>query len=182
MAGAAYASSGKAPSPEDLYARLKRDDERDMRDACRAVDARLVIARVFAASGPFLPRGRGYLLGDLVDRARSEQALVVETRGELYRSYVAVADVVALMIAILLHGDEPETVFATGGDPVEAGELARCVRDTLGPPTLEIRRERDPAAPVDHYVGDDEAFQALADRFGIVPTPLDEQIRRTRLR
>jgi nucleoside-diphosphate-sugar epimerase len=98
------------------------------------------------------------------------------------RSYIHVADLVSLGLALLLQGaSEPIALFDTVGDRVvEIAELADCVLAVLGVklpierPRLDADRSRD-----DVYVGEDGPVRALARRHRIDLLPLETQIRDT---
>jgi len=170
----AYTSSGAAHRT-DPYGLLKRADE----ELFAARPGPTVTARVFNVAGPHMTKARGYALGDLIARALAGEPLVVKAPRPVLRSYVAVADVVQLMLLEAL--DRRGGRFETAGERVvEVGELADAVRRALGRPDLPIERpELDPTLPEDRYVGDGAAMRALADRHGLALMPLDDQIRAT---
>lgn len=161
----------------DPYATLKREDEVAFERHCRALDSRFILGRIYSVGGPFMPDRDRFVLGDLVDRARAGEPLVIRAQRELWRSYTAVGDVLALFLAEALDGDEASVIFETGGEVVEAAELAEIVRRVLGRPELAIERALEPGAAPDHYVGDGASFERLLARHGIAPTSLEDQIR-----
>jgi nucleoside-diphosphate-sugar epimerase len=182
----AFASSGAVYRPDggivddlehDPYATLKHRDELAFERACSAVGTRCVIGRIYSVGGPFMPDRDRFVLGDLVDRTVAGRPLVIRARHELWRSYAALGDVLAVLLAESLAGTEPVVRFDTGGEVVEAGELAERVRTVLGAPQVVIERDPDPTLAPDRYVGDGTGFAALARRHGVPLTSLDDQIR-----
>ena len=182
----AFASSGAVHRPgggivddleHDPYATLKHRDEVRFEQTCREVGARCVLGRIYSVGGPFMPDRDRFVLGDLVDRTVRGGPLVIRARHELWRSYVGLGDVLAVLIAESLDGTDPLVRFDTGGDVVEAEELAARVRTVLGAPEIVIERDPDPALAPDRYVGAGATFEALARRHRVPLTPLDDQIR-----
>lgn len=181
--GAVYAPTGELVDDleQDPYATLKHLDEVVFEQRCLELGVRCILGRVFSVGGPFMPDRERFVLGNLVDRARAGEPLVIRARHELWRSYVGLGDVLSLFLAEALDGTEPVVRFDTGGEVVEAAELAERVLGALEVPPVEIRRELDPGATPDRYVGDGRSFEELAARHGHPLTPLDEQIRQVAL-
>ncbi len=182
----AFASSGAVYRPDggivddledDPYATLKHRDELAFERACADVGTRCIVGRIYSVGGPFMPDRDRFVLGDLVDRTAAGRPLVIRARHELWRSYVGLGDVLAVLIAESLDGTDAVVRFDTGGEVIEAGELAARVRTVLGAPAVAIERDPDPSLAADRYVGDGAGFEALARRHGVPLTPLDDQIR-----
>lgn len=181
-----FASSGAVYRPDggfvddlgrDPYATLKHRDELAFEQACGEVGTRCIVGRVYSVGGPFMPDRDRFVLGDLVDRTVAGRPLVIRARHELWRSYVGLGDVLAVFLAESLDGTDPVVRFDTGGEVVEAGELAARVRSVLDAPEVVIERDADPNLAADRYIGDGAGFEALAGRHGVPLTPLDDQIR-----
>jgi UDP-glucuronate decarboxylase len=181
--GAVYSATGGLVDDveRDPYATLKHRDELAFEQRCLELGVRCIVGRIFSVGGPFMPDRDRFVLADLVDRASAGVPLVIRARHELWRSYVGLGDLIAVFLAEALDGHDPVTHFDTGGEVVEAGELAARVRAVLNAPDVEIRRELDVAAPADRYIGEGATFEALAARHGCAITPLDEQIRQVAL-
>ncbi len=182
--GVFVSSSGAAaaglPIARDPYGALKRLDELAFAEAARTVGARVRIARVYNVAGRHITTPELYALGDLVGAALRGEPLRIQARGDVVRSYVAVDDLVTLVLAELTAPGRPaQLTFDTVGATVELGELAQAVRSALGREDLPIERERDPAAPGSIYVGDGAMMSDLLHHHGLTPTPLVEQIRMT---
>jgi UDP-glucuronate decarboxylase len=185
--GLVYASSGAvygvtggltADVTSNPYGAAKRLDELAFRAACRDVGASCVIPRVFSVTGPYMTKQEHYVLGDLILQASRSDRLWLRARRPVYRSYVAVADLLSVCVASALDG-ENDLVFDSGGDVVEVGELAELVRDVVGHPDMAIEREWDPTAEPDRYVAEPSAMEGLARRFGVSRRPLPDQVRET---
>jgi len=184
--GAVYTPGGGGAQATDLvanpYGTLKHLDELAFSALCVRTGAPLAIVRVFNVSGPHILKPGSFALGSLITAALAGEPLVVRARGTVTRSFVAIGDLVAVALAWLADQDRGTTsvTFDTAGDEaVEVGALAERVRRVLERDDLPIERSLDPAAPTDEYVGDGTAMRALAERYGIVMTSLDDQIRAT---
>jgi nucleoside-diphosphate-sugar epimerase len=97
------------------------------------------------------------------------------------RSYIHVADLVALAFAMLLapHGDD-QPIFDTAGDDVlEIGELAERVRVVLACPELVILRPSRVEGRDDVYVGDGRSMRRMMQSRGLPLCGMDTQIRDT---
>ena len=182
-----YASSGAVYDPAggfvadaqaNPYGAAKRLDELAFQAACRATGASCVIPRVFSVSGPYMTKPELYALGDLVLQAHRNDRLEIRAAHPVYRSYVALGDLLSVCVAAALAG-ERDLLFDSGGEIVEVGELAELVRQNAGRADLPIERAWDPSAAADRYVGDDAAAGALARRFGVTRQSLPEQVAET---
>jgi nucleoside-diphosphate-sugar epimerase len=191
--GFCYPSSGAVygdPRSDPVldYARQKVADEAAFRERCAAVGARIVIPRVFSVGGPCNPDPERYLLGELVQRTLADLPLLLRSPNRVYRSYVSLTDVLAVVLTELLNGKHRELIFdASGTETVEAAELAQRVREVLGRPNLPILRQEsrtvtgDPRLEDDHYVGDPTALRSIASEWDYPLAPLNEVIRQSAL-
>jgi nucleoside-diphosphate-sugar epimerase len=139
------------------------------------------VARVFNVAGPWMTKVEGFALGSLIRQVLDGGPVEVRARHRVVRSYVDVADLAALAVAATTAPSVAGDLrFDTAGEvAVEVGELAERVARVLGRPDLEIRRDPDPGAPADEYVGDGTAMRELSAQLSLGSRDLDEQIRRT---
>jgi nucleoside-diphosphate-sugar epimerase len=164
------------------YGEQKAADEVIFRERAAAIGARVVIPRVFAVGGPCNPDPGRYLLGELVQQALTHHTLHLRSANFVYRSFISLADVLALVLTELLSTNTDELVFdACGREVVEALELAERVRRVLGRSDLAILRDDGETDTEDRYTGDPTAFEALAARWELPVAPLDDVIRQTAL-
>jgi len=178
--GAVYGTDGglTADVLGNPYGAAKRVDELAFRAACADIGATCVIPRVFSVSGPYMTKPEHYALGDLILQASRGEHLHVRADRPVYRSYVAVTDLLSVCVAAGLDG-ENDLVFDSGGETVEVGVLAETVRDVLGRHDMRIERTWDPSADPDRYVSDPSEMLALARRFETPLEPLREQVAQT---
>ncbi len=182
--GAVYAPGGRGLATDlgtNPYGTLKHLDELAFAELCRRAGTRLATVRVFNVSGPHMAKPAAFALGSLVLATLAGEALQIRAPHPVRRSFVAIADLVAVALAALTDaGGPPHVTFDTAGaETVELGELAERVRLALDRRDLPIERSFDASLPADDYVGDGNTMAALATRYGIALSSLDDQIRAT---
>ncbi len=180
------ASSGAAAFTDDpaaahdlrLYGGLKRDDEERFAAWAGAAPARrAAIGRLYAVSGPFINKPEAYALADFILSALDGQPVTVHASQPVYRSYVALRELLSLVFAILLAPRGPAvTRFDTGGEALELGELASKVAQVVGgrADRAEIVR-----LEANRYVGAHDRWVALLAEHGLCHAPVEEQIAET---
>jgi nucleoside-diphosphate-sugar epimerase len=163
-----------------IYGALKRTDEEQLAELCPSLGVRLCVARVYAASGPYMTKPETYALGDLISQARSGGPMRVRAEHRVIRSYALVADILEIAVRTALRADPSRPViFETGGEEVEIGELAQRVALSVTGGELPVERPPVGDSAADRYVGDASRMMELADELGIEPLDLGAQIRET---
>jgi nucleoside-diphosphate-sugar epimerase len=177
---AALADPAGGPQSKGLYGWLKREDEAAFADWAEAEGRGALIGRVFNLSGPYINRRSTYALASFIGDALASQPIEVHASSQVWRSYVAIAELMSVVLAWLTGPAEGVARFETAGsEALEAGEIARRVAGVLAP-DLEVRRPRfDPEGPTDRYVGEGSAYEALRRAANVEQTPFDDQIRAT---
>jgi UDP-glucuronate decarboxylase len=181
--GVFVASSGAAARADDpaearemrLYGRLKRDDEAAFASWAEAAGKRAVIARIFNLTGPYINKHAAYAIASFILDALAGRAITVKASREVIRGYVAIRELVSLALTLLAESDGV-TRLATGGEPLELGEVAHAVAGALGG---TVDRAAITEADADRYVGDADGYAALLSQYGIAPVALDRQIAET---
>jgi dTDP-glucose 4,6-dehydratase len=116
-----------------------------------------LIARLFAFSGPSLPRDRHFAIGNFVRDAVQQQKIVVRSSGQSIRSYLDETDMAEWLIRILKIGD-PLDVFHVGSErAISIRSLAELVASRYTAITsihsdVEILGQSSPLDGVDFYV------------------------------
>ena len=177
------ASSGAATRADDpaaaremrLYGRLKRDDEDAFAAWAEAKGRRAVIARIFNVTGPYINKHSSYAIANFILDALGGRTIAVRAPREVVRGYVAIRELVSLALSLLAGGPRVQR-FATGGEPLELGEVARRVGEALGG---ETARAAIVEGDADRYVGDPAGYAALLAHHGVTPVALDRQIAET---
>lgn len=178
--GAAAFADDALASPElRLYGGLKRDDESLFADwALASPDIRrVVIARIFSLSGPWINKHHVYALASFIHEALDGLPVIVRAPMRVWRSYVAARELVSLALAMLLAEDAtPVARFDTGGEAMELHDVAVAVAKVIGG---EAQRSPITSQVDNRYVGDGASYAKLLDRHGIGHLPLADQIAET---
>lgn len=173
--GAAYRADDPAASPAmRLYGSLKCEQEACFADWAKQHHKRAVIARIFNLSGPHINKHGSYALACFILDALAARPIAIYAPHRVVRSYVAIRELMSLVVALLLGGQAETICFDTGGDPLEMQDIAACIADLLGP-VLINRPLLDPAV-TDCYAGDPAPYRALLAEHTIEPVPFARQV------
>lgn len=164
----AYAISGRA----------KREAEEYCARATNGRGPAVVVARCFAAAGPYLPLAGKFAFGNFVADALAGRDIVVTGDGTAVRSYLYAADLAVWLWTLLARGTAGGIYNVGSEHPVSIRELAETVARLVAP-TCKVRilGAGDPAAPIDRYVPSTRRAReelGLGEYIG-----LEESIRRT---
>jgi nucleoside-diphosphate-sugar epimerase len=173
---AAFADDVKAKSDLRLYGRLKRDDESIFADWALAAPKRrrIVVTHIYSVSGPWINKHAIYALASFILDALDGRPIEVRAPMRVWRSYVAVRELMSLVLAMLLaEGGEPVTRFDTGGEALELGDVGAKVVEVVGG---EVRRCPITNSMDNRFVGDGAPYAMLLGRYGIPDIPLVDQI------
>ena len=178
------ASSGAARHADDpsaspamrLYGTLKRDDEDAFSAWADENGARAVVGRIFNISGPHINKIDSYALSSFLLDALAGGPVVVRARHEVLRGYVAIRELMSLVLALLLDGCAGVTRFDSGGEEIELGALAAMIASSVACP---VERPAVRTGQADRYLGDNTSYRELLARHGIESVPLAEQIAET---
>lgn len=133
----------------------------------------VIMTRCFAFSGPGIPLDAHFAIGNFVRDALCAEAVVLNSSGEVLRSYLHGADLAGWLLALLSRG-ESGGVYNVGSDQaVSVAELARQVIERVAPGKPLRILGRPDASGRSFYVPDiSRARQLCLD----VWTPLEASI------
>lgn len=169
------------PDPKlNPYGTQKFEDESRFAQVCAADKTRLAIPRIFSLSGPFINKHDAYVLAAIINAALESRPVQLRVRKRVYRTYQGIRDLLDVAVAWLVSSDiRNRSVFDTGGEPIEVGDLARRVLAALRRTDLIITRPDPDGSSDDRYCGDEAAFSQFSQSVGIIPAKLDQQILET---
>jgi nucleoside-diphosphate-sugar epimerase len=179
--GAVYmADHPAAQASLRLYGRLKLEDEAMFAAwAEQGGDRRTVIARVFNLSGPYINKQGSYALACFIADALAGRAIEIRATRPVYRSFVAISELMSVALGALAEPDGPVACFDTAGDEtLEMGGIALLVKQALGTPG-DIRRPPLDSSLPDRYVGDGAVYRRLRAQAGVIPVAFLRQIETT---
>lgn len=174
--GAVYGPNGTPPLlADEPYGHTKGLHEVALADWCGTSGIPLTACRVFNVGGPYGNKLDLYALSSLIRSAMGGGDMPIRARGSVFRSYVHVEELMAVLIdqARTAVIGEVRSFDSAGAEVVEIGELARIVCEQLGVDPNRIVRRFDPAAPVSRYVGDGANYQAAVRRLGLMPIGIE---------
>lgn len=180
------ASSGAAAFADDpgsapdlrLYGQMKRRDEERFAAWGRAAPGRRVaIGRIYSVSGPWMNKHQVYALASFILAALDGAPIKVNAPREVWRSYVAVRELLSVVLALLTDDAKASVVhFETGGEALELADVAETVGQVCGA-RVERRPISDPSP--NRYCGDDAAWRKLLDAHGLTHLSLEAQVAET---
>jgi len=93
----------------------------------------------------------------------------------VYRRYCAIEDVLAL--AMLPNELGGHSIFSTGGELIELGDLAKQVVELVNP-NAEVRRQIDSALASDDYHSDSKDWGELLQAANLAKDSISDQVTR----
>ncbi len=163
------------------YGVMKHQDEERFLKLAKSKGMPVCIPRLFNLAGPFINKIELYALASMIASCESGKGITIRAPHRVIRSYIHVADLVALGFDMLLnpHSDDVP-VFDTAGEmAVELSELADAIRRVLGKPDVAIHRPELVMDKDDRYVGNGTDFSRMMHSHGLTIRPLDVQIHDT---
>jgi nucleoside-diphosphate-sugar epimerase len=160
------------------YGVLKAGDEQRFLKFAAERDIPTCIPRVFNLSGPFINKPEIYALASFLTQALARQPITIKAQHRVVRSYVHIADLITLAVAMLLspHEDAPPVFDTAGEDDVELSDLASKIVEVLGQPELAINRPKILPGAENVYVGQPGQMTAIMDHYGYAERDLAAQI------
>lgn len=178
--GAAAFADDEAAAPDlRLYGRLKRDDEIAFaRWAEEAPGRRALIMRIYSLAGAFINKHDTYALADFVRDALARRTISVMAPMEVHRGYVAVREMLSLVLASLLDEGPvaPVTALDSGGEAMELAELAQLVARRLGG---HVTRAPVTRADGNRYIPDTTDYANLLAAYRLDKVELEQAVAET---
>ena len=176
------ASSGAARFAHDpaaapalrLYGSAKEADEIAFAAWARSRDRRAVIARIFALSGPHMNKPEAYALASFIRDALAGGPITVKADRPVFRSYVAIRELMSLVFAALLDDEVSVLRFSTGGERLEMQQIAEAVSENFG--DVQIKRPALSGDSVDEYTGDHDQYSRVLATYGLEHIALAQQV------
>lgn len=175
--GAVYmVDQTEAQASMRLYGKLKLEDEARFAKWAAAGGKRAVIARVFNLSGPYINKQSSYALACFIADALAGRPIEIRATRPVFRSYVAISELMSVVLGALTDGEAGAVMFDTAGDRIcEMADIAKTVALGLGHQT-HARRPPMVGDAADLYLGNGEAYAGLKQSFGVLPVDFPTQI------
>ncbi len=178
------ASSGAAQFADDpsrsaamrLYGELKRADEEAFAGWAARSGRRATIARIFNIAGPHINKLQSYALSTFILDALAGRPITVRAPHRVVRGYVAIRELMSLVLALLLDEQPGVLRFDTGGTAMELEQVALAVAATTGG---AVARAAVTSAAEDVYVGEAATYDRLLAERGIATVSFAQQVAET---
>lgn len=157
------------------YAKLKSEEEEQISRICQEMKTKLVICRLFSASGRHIVDPNRYAVGNFVLQGLLTGKIKVKSEGSVLRRYVDMGQLIE--ICIKAAKEKGLTRFDSGGELIEITELAEMVAHHLGVKVSE--RMEEPKYSMDSYFSKSSVMEDLAKESQIQPFSISEQIQET---
>jgi nucleoside-diphosphate-sugar epimerase len=157
---------------ENPYAAQKRIYESQISEIAARVPSDISIARVWSVTGSYCTKPDSFAFTDLITQAKLG-LIQIKAKRHVYRRYCAIEDVLAL--ALLPNATESHSIFSTGGDLIELGDLAKLIAELVNP-SAEIRREIDPELPSDDYYSGSKDWDELLQSAHLARDSISDQV------
>ncbi|MDQ2860027.1 MAG: NAD(P)-dependent oxidoreductase [Pseudomonadota bacterium] len=162
-----------------LYGALKLEDEARFSAWANERGKRTVIARIFGLAGPYINKLDSYALACFIADVLAGRPIAIEAAGPVFRSYVAVDELMSVSFGLLTDGTVGATLFDTAGKRgYEMAEIAEGVALAMGHPR-GILRPPMTSAETDRYVGDGTLYESLRHELGVEEVGFRRQVRET---
>lgn len=176
------ASSGAATKADDpaaspamrLYGAMKRDDEDAFAAWAQRSGKRAVIGRIFNITGPYMNKHQAYAFASFMQDALAGRAIAVKAPRPVIRSYVAIRELLGLILALVTAQEGGVERFDTGGEVLELGDVAQAIADAV--PGAQVQRAGITDPDADRYHGDGAHYAALLARHGVAAVDLATQV------
>jgi len=156
------------------YGFCKRIEENLILDSANKVGANVVIGRLWGATGGLMPLNSAYAISDFIQSAHHHKQIAISSAGTVFRRYVDAGEFMQVLYEAAVRG---ETITINSGGPkIEIGTLADLVADQFSGIKI-VRPVQDGLS--DNYFPQDHEFEALAEKFGVKLTDIEQQVSRT---
>ena len=159
-----------------LYGELKLQDERRFAEWAESRRRRTVTARIYGLSGPYINKIDSYALACFIVDVLSERPIAITANRPVYRSYVAIDELMSVAYGLMTDGARGVTRFDTGAERAfEMGEIAADVAVAMGH-RLGITRPKITETEADYYAGDGADYDRLRRRLEVTPVDFRTQV------
>ena len=157
---------------ENPYAAQKRIYESQLSEIAGSVDCDISVARVWSVTGSYCTKPESFAFTDLI--AQAKRGLIeFKARRLVFRRYCPVEDILA--VAMIPNKPGSNSVFDTGGDLIELGDLAKIVVELVNP-NAKVWRQVDSGLPSDNYHSDSQEWDGLLQSADLAFDSISDQI------
>ena len=159
--------------PLDSYTRVKILEEKLFNEFAQQTNSKLIILRLWGATGALMTEPLKYAIGDLIYQAETTNQIIINSKTEVFRKYTDATQIFEVLIRASQMNYS--RTLNSGGVMVEIGSLAQRISEFYGK-SLEIVRNLESGSEPDFYVPTDSEFDELANSVGVSLLSLEDQI------
>jgi nucleoside-diphosphate-sugar epimerase len=159
--------------PLDPYTEIKLLEEKLFNEFAEQAGSKLIILRLWGATGELMTEPLKYAIGDLIYQAETTNQIVIKSKREVFRRYTDATQIFQVLIRGLQNNFSG--TLNSGGVTVEIESLAQLIVNNYQK-SIEIVRNLDTGSKPDLYVPTDSDFDNLAKSVGVTLLSLEDQI------
>lgn len=157
----------------DPYTEVKILEENLFNEFAQQTNSKLVILRLWGATGALMTEPLKYAIGNLIYQAETTNRITINSKTEVFRRYIDATQIFEVLIRAIQMGYSG--TLNSGGVLVEIGSLAQLISEFYGK-SLEIIRNLESGSEPDFYAPTDSEFDQLAKSVGVSLMSLEDQI------
>ncbi len=170
---AAQAENGRDRHPYGM-SKLRQEDRFLAWGAARGVP--VIAGRIFNVAGPHINKLDSYAIAVFIGQARRDGAIRIEARVPVFRSYLHVCDLGALIVEAGRQGvGRPAAIDLCGAEVLEMSDIAATVAQLLDE-SIPINRDRVDWSRPNAYLGSFVDTKVLSMETGVPLTSFLDQV------
>jgi nucleoside-diphosphate-sugar epimerase len=168
--------SSSEANAHSVYQALKLEEEQELRLQCEMSGTKLLICRLFNASGRYIKKVENYAIANFIYQAITEGRIHLHNPGRVWRRYADLGQI--FEVCLNMSSEESFKLIESGGEKVELHDLAQRVAWNLN---VQFQSNLKDGFEEHHYYSVANEFEAVALSQGIKLMDLNEQITQTRI-
>jgi len=167
----AYEPDINSSDPMFVYSALKKEAE-DLFNGLECIQT-VVNMRIWNITGKFISLDSPFLIVDLLKQAISSNAMRIDGNSSSTRTYINAREMM-IVFFLALNLNEKQTIDS-GGYKITFKQLAESIarKFNISSNNCQFNGEDYPSQ---HYNPDSRDFAILAERFGLILSPVDSQL------
>jgi nucleoside-diphosphate-sugar epimerase len=164
-----YSSSGALYNKDDLYGRLKLEDEIYFKELSAQMGYKIIIPRIFNLAGPYINKHNLYAISDFIIQLVKNNQISINANFPVIRSYIHILDLFKICLNFILDEHKNCLTFDTSNQKeIELSELATTIINLINPGGAIIRPSYNIDLPANRYAGNIQIQQELCQKYGII--------------
>ena len=161
-------SSGAVYKKNNLYGKLKLEDEEFFSNLAKKIDANIIIPRIFNIGGSFINKHNLYAISDFIVQLLNTKKIVIKANHPVIRSYIHVEDIFKICFSWLLDkkNSSKKIIFDTKNQrDLNLLELSKMIMKIVNIKGSVISNINNNNA--DNYLGNSEVQNQICKKYNI---------------